>query len=418
VTLVKTSALNAVAVVVRILTAIGLNKVLALYIGPAGYALVGHFSNVVAVAGAFAGTAVGNGVTKYTAEFHDAEEQQRSIWRAAARYVIVSATAAMLGVVLLSKVLSTWLMGDSSYQAVFICLGVCLPVLAINALLLAIMNGKKEVHRYVAQNIISSVLVTLASVALAVRFGLTGALFALALNQVLVWAVTVLLCRKTAWFSWRSFIGPIRGDSVRRVASFASMTLTSALVAPVAQVAVRDHLIDMFGQTAAGEWQAVFKMSEVYLLLFTATLSIYYLPRLSEIRDSRALWAEIAKVCRFVLPLAVLAALTMYLLREWLTVTLFSDRFLGMIQLLGWQLVGDVLKVGSWIFSYVLIGRAMVRWFIATEVIFCTTWVVLTVMLTHQMGLVGAPVAFAINYGVYWLCMGVLVRKEATRMIA
>ncbi|MGK2953010.1 MAG: O-antigen translocase [Thiobacillus sp.] len=415
-TLLKTSAINAMAVAVRILAAIGLNKVLALYVGPAGYAVVGQFTNIVTLIGAITGGVVSTGVTKYTAEFHDAEDRQRAVWRAASRYLLASTGSAVVAIVLFSEPLAAQLLGDASYRVALIGLGLTLPLLSINALLLAVMNGRKEIRGYVMQGIASTTLGALASAALAIGYGLRGALLAVVLNALLGTLVTVWVCRRSAWASLSSFIGPVASGTYQPLLGYAAMALTSAVAAPLSQVAVRDHLIGQFGQVAAGEWQAVFKISEIYIQLFTATLGLYYLPRLAEIRDPRQLWKEIGKVCGFVLPLAALAALTIYLLREWITVTLFTKAFLGMVGLFGWQLVGDVLKVGSWVFGFVLVGRAMVRWFIATEIIFGLTWVLLTRVLTGTMGLEGASAAFALNYAAYWSVVALLVWRESMKM--
>ena len=46
-TLIKTSLLNGIAVLVKLLTLLGLNKILAIYVGPAGYAVLGQFQNAV-----------------------------------------------------------------------------------------------------------------------------------------------------------------------------------------------------------------------------------------------------------------------------------------------------------------------------------------------------------------------------------
>jgi polysaccharide transporter, PST family len=416
VTLLKTSALNATATVVRILAAIGLNKVLALYIGPAGYALVGQFSNIVSLFGACTGGVVSTGVTKYTAEFHESEDRQRAVWRAASRYLLVS-TAAAAGVLLLfSEQLAVWLLDDASHRFVLIALALMLPLLSFNALLLAIMSGKKEVRGYVVQGIASTILGACASAALVIRFGLQGALFAVALNALLVTLVTVWICRRASWMSAGSFLGPVARASYRPLLGFAAMALTSAIAAPLGQVAVRDHLISQFGHVAAGEWQAVFKISEIYIQVFTATLGLYYLPRLAEIRDGKQLWGEVSKVCIFVLPLAVLAAFTIYVLREWVTITLFTTEFLGMVGLFGWQLAGDVLKVGSWVFGFVFVGRGMTRAYVATEVVFAISWVLLTGYLTSHFGVEGAPMAFAANYAAYWVVAAMLVRREVARM--
>jgi PST family polysaccharide transporter len=112
----------------------------------------------------------------------------------------------------------------------------------------------------------------------------------------------------------------------------------------------------------------------------------------------------------------LLTAFAIYGLREWVTITLFTERFLGMVDLFKWQLAGDVLKVGGWIFAYVMVGRAMVRWFIATEILFTMSWVVLTFALTRVLGREGAPAAFAANYALYLLFMVALVRREMREM--
>ena len=175
---------------------------------------------------------------------------------------------------------------------------------------------------------------------------------------------------------------------------------------------MRNNLMEQFGEVAAGEWQAVFKISEIYLMLFTSTLSIYYLPRLSEIRERQDLWREIGKVYRLFLPLTVILAGAIYLLRDFLVLILFTKDFIGMTNLFGWQLFGDVLKIGSWILGFVMVGRGMVRWFISTELVFSASWVIFTLLLTNMWGLQGAPAAFALNYALYWVFMGWLIRRE------
>ena len=44
--LIKVSLFNGFAVVIKVFVAIVLNKILAIYVGPAGYAIIGHFQNI------------------------------------------------------------------------------------------------------------------------------------------------------------------------------------------------------------------------------------------------------------------------------------------------------------------------------------------------------------------------------------
>jgi PST family polysaccharide transporter len=204
--------------------------------------------------------------------------------------------------------------------------------------------------------------------------------------------------------------------ALRELSGFGLMGLTSALTVPISYMLIRDHLAMDLGLTAAGYWQASWKISEIYLMLVTTTLSVYYLPRLAEIRTAPELKAEIVKVYRFVLPVVVVGALTIFLLRDFIIHTLFTPDFMPMRELFPWQLAGDVIKIGSWILGYIMLGRAMVRFFVITEIVFSISFVLLSWLLVGIFGLVGVSMAYAINYSFHWVGMGYLVKQEMRRM--
>ena len=75
-TFIKTSLLNGIAVTVKLLTFLGINKLLSLYVGPIGYAFLGQYQNLITVVTTFASGAITTGVTKYTAEYYYDEKKQ------------------------------------------------------------------------------------------------------------------------------------------------------------------------------------------------------------------------------------------------------------------------------------------------------------------------------------------------------
>lgn len=106
------------------------------------------------------------------------------------------------------------------------------------------------------------------------------------------------------------------------------MALTSALTVPASYMLIRNILTTHFGLTAAGYWQASWKISEVYFMLVTSTLSVYYLPRLAEIRMASDLKLEIIKVYRFIMPLVVMGAATIIFFEISLLVHFLRQTFL------------------------------------------------------------------------------------------
>ena len=94
--LLKTSALNGIAVLIKTATMFILNKVLAVYVGPSGYAVIGQFQNFIQIVTSFAGGAINTAVVKYTAEYYEDEQKQKSIWRTAGSLVLLLSISHLL----------------------------------------------------------------------------------------------------------------------------------------------------------------------------------------------------------------------------------------------------------------------------------------------------------------------------------
>ncbi len=414
--LAKTSLWNAVAVAVKISSALVLNKLLAVMLGPAGYTLIGQFQNAVGLVSSLVSGTVTTGVTKYTAEYFDNAHLQRTIWQTACRLMLYTTLAAAIFIILFRLPLSILLFKRPDFPDIFIWLAAALPGLALNSILLAIINGKKEFRTFVFANITGNMVSFCVIGLLSWRIGLRGTLIAFGVSQSVAVLTTLCLILKSKWFSLNALWGKIDSTALRCLLKFVVMALTTSVCAPISQILVRDHLSEKFGLEATGYWQAVTKISDIYLMMVTLTLSAYYLPRISEIRKEKELRAEIIKTYIFILPLAGCGALTIYLLRNFIVSALFTPDFNPMIDLFAWQLIGDVIKIGSWILGYVLIARASTQFVVVTEVFFSITLFIFTLLLTPFYGLRGALIAFSINYLFHWYFMYYLTRKEFNKM--
>jgi len=410
-TLIKTSLLNGIAVVIKMLTMLGLNKILAIYVGPAGYAAIGNFQNAAQMITTFASGAINTGVVKYTAEYHDDEEKQRQVWRTAGTIAVLGSVFTGIGVAVFSKQIAQWFLQDESYNTVFIWFSVTLVFFIFNTLLLAILNGKKEIHRYIIANIAGSLFALAVTSVLAVQFGLHGALTALAIHPSFAFVITLYLCYKADWFKFSYLFGRLDKQVVLNLSKYTAMALTSAACVPVSHILIRTHLADTLGMDAAGYWEAMWRLSGAYLMLVTTTLSLYYLPKLSELKDPKEIKAEILQGYKIILPVAAACGLVIYLLRDFIIGVLFTSDFIPMRDLFAWQMVGDTLKIGSWILAYLMLGKAMMKLFIASEIVFAAGFYGWTYFLTGMYGLEGVTIAHAINYAIYWVVMGVFIGK-------
>ncbi len=417
-TLIKTSLLNGIAVLVKMLTLLGLNKILAVYVGPAGYAVLGQFQNAVQMITTLASGAINTGVTKYTAEYHDDEDRQHAVWRTAGTISLIGSALAATLVIFFRKPLAAWFLKDESLASVFVWFAAALVFFVFNLLFLAILNGKKEIMRFVTANIAGSLFSLVVTATMAIRFGVYGALVALAVYQSLSFFVTLTLVFRSSWFRLRYLLGGIDRTVAKNLAKFTVMALTSSLCVPISHIVIRNHLGETLGWDFAGYWEAMWRLSLAYLMLVTTTLSVYYLPRLSELKEPADIKQEILQGYRIILPVAALCAAAMYVFRDLIIRLLFTAEFAPMAELFAWQMVGDAFKIGSWILAYLMLSKAMTTLFVVSEILAATLFVILTVQLVDVFGLEGAAMAHAANYLVYWVLMAALIPRALRKTYA
>lgn len=399
--LLKTSSLNAVAVIVNLLVGLFLNKILAVYVGPAGYAVIGQFQNAVTMITGFASGAINNGVVKYTAEYSYDEAQQVRVWQTALKIAVYCSLVFVALIAIFHQQLAILFLKSAEYGSIFLWFACFLLFFVLNALLLAILNGKKEVGRYVLANICGSLVMAAVTGILARNMGLYGALLALSINQSVTFVATLLLCCRANWFRLSNLWGSFDTNSAKKLSGFALMALTSAVVAPLSQMLIRNKLGQELGWDAAGYWQGIWKISELYLMVVTTTLSVYYLPRISEITDIAELRREIVKGYKSILPIAILGSVTIFFSRDLIVQLLFTKAFAPMSDLFVFQLIGDVFKIASWLLGYVLWGKALVKIYIVTEVLFTALFVVMSYILIPLYGINGVTSSYLIVYIVY-----------------
>ena len=404
--------LNGIAVLVKTATMFLLNKILALYVGPSGYAAIGQFQNFIQMVTSFAGGSINTAVVKYTAEYGDNPNEQRKIWQNAGTIILALSVIFSLLIIIFQKPLSLYIFHSTEYRSVFIWFGIFLIFFNFNALFLAILNGKKEILKLVIANIAGSVFSLAITGFLAYQYHILGALIALSIYQSIAFFITLILCVKSDWFKFEFLFGKIDKAIATKFGHYALMALVSAVCVPLSQIVIRSLLTKEFGASYAGYWEAMTRLSGAYLMLVTTTLGVYYLPRLSELKTYTEIRHEVYTGYKFIFPLALMGGLAVYLLRDWIIKLLFTESFMPMRELFLWQIIGDILKIGSWILAYLMLGRAMVKLFMVTEIGFSLLLIIITYFSIKNFGFEGSTIAYMINYMFYWLIMSIFVFKK------
>jgi len=132
-------------------------------------------------------------------------------------------------------------------------------------------------------------------------------------------------------------------------------------------------------------------------------LGIYFLPQLAKLKTYIEIRREINNTALIVVPIVILMAVCVYLLRDLVITILFTEQFRGARDLFAIQLVGDVLKIASWLYAYPMISRGATKWFVGSEMFFAVLLVVITSILVPHLNTQGANIAYLINYAFYFI---------------
>ncbi len=409
--LLKVSLLNSIAVTIKLLTMLGLNKLLAVYVGPAGYALIGQFQNAIQLITSFSSGIFSTGITKYTAEYYESEERQYKLWKTAGTIALSSSLVTSILIVLFNKKLTYFFLHDEYYSSVFICFSFGLVFFVFNALVMSVINGKKNFYRYLIINILSSIFSLFITVILAVEFGLYGVLIGLVVNQAAAFCITFIVCYKAPWFNVSNFLGKLNKIDLINLSKYAAMTIVSVICVPASQMLVRKHIVANFGWEMAGYWDAMIRLSGAYLMFVTTTLSVYYLPRLSELKNASEVRNEIKMAYKILLPVTIVSSSAIYLFRNEIVKLLFAEPFMNMTILFKWQMLGDTFKIISWLLSFIYVAKGYTRLYIISEVTFSFTFYLLVIVLEKIVGLESVSIAHAINYFFYLIFVYVSLRS-------
>ncbi|CNJ90770.1 lipid III flippase WzxE [Yersinia aldovae] len=415
--LAKASIWTAGSTLIKIGVGLLVVKLLAVTFGPSGVGQAGNFRQLITVLGVLSGAGIFNGITKYVAEYHQQPERLRAVLGTSSAIVLGFSTLLALIFLLAARPVSIALFGHADYQNVVRAVAFIQMGIAYANLFLAILKGYRDAMGN-ALAVIGGSLIGVVAYYICFRIGgYPGALVGLALVPALVVipAAAMLIRRKTIPLSYLKLSWDKALAS--HLGKFTIMALITSVTLPVAYVMMRNLLADRYGWDAVGIWQGVSSISDAYLQFITASFTVYLLPTLSRLKAKADISREILRSLKFVLPAVATASLVVWLLRDFAIWLLFSHQFIAMRDLFAWQLVGDVLKVGSYVFGYLVIAKASLRFYILTEV---SQFLLLTGFahwLIPLNGSLGAAQAYMATYIVYFAlcsCVFIMYRRHSS----
>ncbi|MBE8723639.1 O-antigen translocase [Flavobacterium sp. KB82] len=409
----KITSLNSLSVVLKIAIGLISSKIAAVFIGPAGMALMGNLRNFLNSLENISTLGFQNGIVKYTAENKKKEQELQKI--IASVFIILILVALIMSVVLYgfasfwdNKIFNT----QTDYAIVFKILALAFPWYAVSVFLLAILNGLSKFKKVIWVNIIGNIAALLVIAFLIVQFKTMGALVAAAVSPSLLFFITFYFIQQEIPFLQAVRLKFFDFQIIKKLLPYSVMALFSSVLGPVIFLLIRNKVISVIGIDQAGFWETMLRISSSYMLFVTTLLTVYFLPKLASAQNNEQTKAIFWQYYKFILPVFCAGVVMIYFARFIIIQILFTKAFLPVSGLFFWQLLGDVFKVCSLILGYQFFAKKMTKAFIVTEVLSLLFLYFLSIYLIDFFGIQGVVIAQTIDNLVYLIVLGLYFRKS------
>ena len=406
------TSLNGISIIFKICIGFVTSKVIAIFVGPSGMALLGNLRNFLTSTEAFATVGFENGVVKYVAE-HKKEEQKLQQTLSTILISVLS-ICIVLSVILFffSNYFNTSIFGATyQYAFVFKALAVALPFYIGNIFLIATINGLGEYKKVIYLNSIGSCIGLLVSMLLIWYWQTEGALLSIILTPSLLFLVSFISINKelkmikTIHFKFYDVF------FLKSLSSYSLMAFVSAVVGPIVLLAIRKNIIVTLGIEQAGFWEAMTRISSYSFLFITSLIGIYFLPKLALAKDNQETKLLFWEYYKGILPLFMLGMVVIYFSRDFIIQILFTRAFLPVSKLFFWQLIGDVFKAASFILGYQFYAKKLTKAFVVFELFSLSVLYFSSIYCMTLFNIEGVVMGYAITYAVYFLTLSVYFRK-------
>ncbi len=402
--LFKVAHLNSATIATKIIAGILTSKAIAVFIGVEGMALIGNLRNFISGVQSFAILGFYNGFVKTVAKYKDDTlELCKTI--STTYYLGFFSTILMSFLCYYNAEFINDILFSANYNYAYVIqiLALALPFYALNMFCFGIMNGFSNFKMLLIINIIGQILGLAVTLYLIYIDHIDGALVAAVIAPSLIFLITLVGIINRRSLMAQIKISHVSMDVLKRFAPYAVMAMVTSIALPFASILIRNFIIEELGIKQAGYWEAMNRISDYYLMFVMSIMTLYIIPRFSEIDSKKEFRKEVFGFYKSVMPIFGLGLLVIYFLRPLIVSLVFSQEFQPVEHLFLWQLLGDFVKVLSIVIAYQFLAKKMFAQFIVIEIFLVIMLYLTSVYLIELYGIEGAVMGHFFSYAMYFL---------------
>lgn len=391
--LLKVLSLNAITVLVQFILGLVSVNIVSVYLGSTGMALIGNLRNFTSIFKSISIIGLKEGFIKLFIENKEAEQREKIFSTFLTFFGIITLVSSLV-IIVFAAIWSKLLFQTDIYSNYLILFGLLLPFFTFQSFLATLLNAQQFFKKLIGLQLVSSVVIFAFTTYYTIQNQLDGAIFALVVSDVVLLICTLFFLHKNEAFQYFNTLKNIDFTYLKSIQKFLLMALVSAIVIPLTSLLIRNVLITEISLDAAGNWEAVNRISGFYMMFFSAGLSMYYLPKLSELNTDDEFKKELRYYFKTLVPLFILVLFFVFVAKNWIIDYVLASKFQLVKSLLIWQLLGDLFKIMTLAFGYQILVKAMVNKYLIVEILFNVLFYFGVLLLLRQYSVEGAVMAY------------------------
>ena len=410
---IKTSIYSAASTTISLLVKLITNKVIALYLGTNGMFLMGQLKDFLKIGNTLGTMGIETGTVKYTSELNNKEKDFKDLVGTSFKIHLYSSLI-IIGLILifynyLTLSISKEMSEINNYSFKYL---LCFSIISfsIQTFIMSVLNGLKKIKIFILINIIATIISGGVLIFLVINYFTVGAYYALILSPIITLITALIICLFLKPFKLNFLNSVLKIKYFKNLSNFSLMAIIAPICLVGATFTVRYYIYDEFDSNHAGSWEAMWRISAIYLLFLTTTFKFYLVPTFTNL-ENNSLKKEVFKIWKTILPIIVIITLGVYIAKDLIIDILFTSEFNLINSLILFHLLGDIIKINCWVLGNILVAKAKTNHFILFQLEWSIVFVVLSIILANIYGFVGLSIAYFSTYIIHFLLLNIYFRK-------
>lgn len=400
--------------VYQILIQIIKSKFVAVLLGPAGVGIMGLYQSGLQLIQQLSSMGLSQSAVRDVSEANGSNDMQRIAKTVTIVRKLVWVTG-ILGLVLVacfSPLLSKTSFGNYDYTIPFIILSVTLLLDQLSAGQKVVLQGMRRLKELAKCSAFGVTFGLITSVPLYYWLGIEGIVPTLILNSL----CSLLL----SWFYSRKIkvekvnVTPKQTFEQGKLMLVMGVSMSiSGILSTIVAYAIRGYIQANGGVEQVGLYQAGFVIMTTYVGMVMNAIATDYYPRLAAINKDNQKCREAVSQQGEIGVMILAPMLTICLVfMPFVLKILYSDKFLAANEYISWACLGMMLRLASWVISFLFVAKAESKLFMINELSANLYYLVFSLIGYKTLGLTGLGIAFALEYIVYFIQCYLITKKR------